>query len=228
MTADEIERAYQRRYERTGMDPDGLYGPQACRMAGHVPGCPGKAGGSHEYIEPWSVPFNRETRNAWLRARRHDEVPEASLLEASPRFWSQVEKTDECWLWTGAINRKGYGWFVVKSRRFFAHRFALMVIGAEVDGLTVDHLCRTPACVRPDHLELVPMAVNVARGVSFSAVNARKTHCVNGHEFTPENTRMKRQAGRLFRQCRECRKAADRRRWPHSAARARRQAQRAS
>ena len=50
---DEIERAYQRRYERTGMDPDGLYGPQACRMAGHVPGCPGKAGGDHELLPGW-------------------------------------------------------------------------------------------------------------------------------------------------------------------------------
>jgi hypothetical protein len=31
--------------------------------------------------------------------------------------------------------------------------------------------------------------------------NRRKTHCVNGHEFTPENTRVTK---RNTRQCKEC------------------------
>jgi hypothetical protein len=34
--------------------------------------------------------------------------------------------------------------------------------------------------------------------------NARKTHCVNGHEFTPENTRIRIRDGRISRDCRAC------------------------
>src|SRR5438876_1935 len=44
---------YARHYERTGFDPDGLYGAAACGKAGHVDGCPGKAGGEHELWPGW-------------------------------------------------------------------------------------------------------------------------------------------------------------------------------
>ena len=44
---------YDRTYERTGTDPDGLYGPVPCGKAGHVFGCPGLAGGDHELQEGW-------------------------------------------------------------------------------------------------------------------------------------------------------------------------------
>lgn len=44
-------------------------------------------------------------------------------------------------------------------------------------------------CVNPIHLEAVtPYENNIGRSASASAINARKTHCVHGHEFTPENT----------------------------------------
>lgn len=44
---------YQRVYERSGVDPHGIYGPTACSMPGHVPGCSGKAGGDHELLPEW-------------------------------------------------------------------------------------------------------------------------------------------------------------------------------
>jgi hypothetical protein len=72
--------------------------------------------------------------------------------------------------------------------------------------LKLDHLCRNPACVRPDHLEAVTARENTLRGIGPTAVNALKTHCVHGHEFTPENTRMKG----IRRVCRECQRAANR------------------
>jgi hypothetical protein len=45
--------AEQRAYERTGSDPDGLYQLQPCTKAGHIEGCPGKAGGDHELRPDW-------------------------------------------------------------------------------------------------------------------------------------------------------------------------------
>ena len=43
----------QREFERTGADPFGWHGPKTCRKAGHVPGCPGVAGGDHELLPGW-------------------------------------------------------------------------------------------------------------------------------------------------------------------------------
>lgn len=55
-------------------------------------------------------------------------------------------------------------------------------------GLTVDHLCRNRPCVNPAHMELVSRGENSLRGDTIVARCKSKTHCVNGHEFTPENT----------------------------------------
>lgn len=76
-----------------------------------------------------------------------------------------------------------------------------------------DHLCHTAdceggftcphrACVNPAHLRVVTHAVNTLTGNGFAAANARKTHCIRGHEFTTENTLPRR--GRYGRRCRTC------------------------
>jgi hypothetical protein len=104
------------------------------------------------------------------------------------RFWEKVEKTGGCWNWTAGLNAAGYGMFSDGKTRL-AHRFAYeMVVGKIPDGLQLDHLCRNRSCVRPDHLEPVTNRENCLRGESPFAKHARQTHCVNGHEFTPENT----------------------------------------
>src|SRR5690349_6193803 len=112
------------------------------------------------------------------------------------RFWSHVLKTESCWLWTGALT-KGYGHFRISPRvEVLAHRFAYeQLVGPIADGLELDHLCRTPACVNPAHLEPVTHAVNMARGIFVTAAT-----CKNGHAWTEENTLRVR--GRRF--CRAC------------------------
>ena|SRR3990167_2421403 len=104
------------------------------------------------------------------------------------RFWEKVEKTDGCWLWLGYCNPKGYGYYYDGYGTNRVHRFAYRVLVGEIpDDLEIDHLCRVRNCVNPKHLETVTHRVNCRRGVGS------KTHCAQGHEFTPDNTRTYRQ-----------------------------------
>lgn len=71
-------------------------------------------------------------------------------------FWAKVDKSGDCWLWTGAMDGHGYGhlnrWGNGRSTTYKAHRYALMLEGVDVAGLDVDHICFNRACVRPSHL----------------------------------------------------------------------------
>lgn len=96
-----------------------------------------------------------------------------------------VDASSGCWEWTGSMHAAGYGLF----RDRLAHRISYEVhVGSIPEGLTIDHLCRNRRCVNPLHLEAVTIAVNVLRGESPPARNARKTHCPKGHPYDDENT----------------------------------------
>jgi hypothetical protein len=74
--------------------------------------------------------------------------------------------------------------------------------------LEIDHLCFVRHCLNPDHLEAVTGRINILRSTGRGAANARKETCVNGHDFTPENTYRTRDGKRA---CRECKRASWRR-----------------
>lgn len=107
-----------------------------------------------------------------------------------------------CWEWP-SHNTNGYSQVKINNRLVGAHRAVYeIVVGSIPRGMVLDHLCINPVCCRPDHLEAVTQAVNVMRSIGICAENARKTHCSNGHEFTPENTaRDSRNGGRKCRAC---------------------------
>jgi hypothetical protein len=134
-----------------------------------------------------------ERRATELRARSEEglSVREAVALAAvqlgmSPeseyearrdiRFWEQVKKLrTRCWEWQGRKSPDGYGTFSVEGRAIPAHRYAYESrVGQIPHGLVIDHLCRNPSCVKPQHLEPVTPRENWLRGVSPSAREARR------------------------------------------------------
>lgn len=74
------------------------------------------------------------------------------------RFWKKVQKTDECWVWTGTTDEFGKGWFVFAGKSKSAHRYSYMhhynVSEPLPRTVPVRQTCGNPSCVRPEHLKL--------------------------------------------------------------------------
>ena len=101
-----------------------------------------------------------------------------------------------CWIWDGSKTQWGYGMVRYAGRVRSVHRTVYEeLVGPIPEGLQLDHLCRTPACYNPDHLEPVTPKENRRR--------AMRDACKHGHAFTEANTYVARDGGRA---CRECHK----------------------
>lgn len=113
----------------------------------------------------------------------------------------RVQVTDDgCWLWTGYVDRDGYG---RQNEGRLAHRLMYeALVGPIPEGLTIDHLCRVRHCVNPAHLEPVTLRENVLRGYGLGGNQARRTHCPQGHPYDEENTY--KAPGSRRRYCRAC------------------------
>ena len=85
------------------------------------------------------------------------------LPDPLPRFWSMVQKTSTCWLWTGGVDKDGYGrfWFAGANHRAHVWIFERMVRPLEGEEQCC-HSCDTPGCVRYDlHLYAATQAKNI-------------------------------------------------------------------
>lgn len=139
-------------------------------------------------------------------------TPEALRDAGLSRIANKVDEVDRghqtpCWVGSLTRDRDGYSVLTLGGRPQRAHRVVFIALAGPVpNGLQLDHLCRVRECVNPAHMEPVTSAENTLRGEGPTARNARKTHCVHGHEYTPANTvRIKN-----GRRCRECKRAEDR------------------
>jgi len=126
------------------------------------------------------------------------------------RFAAKVALSQGCWLWTGALNPRGYPLLNVGGRSTLAHRYAYETFGGVIpDGWTLDHVCEMKACVNPNHLDPAPALVNHARANRqlFGIGQSRKTRCPQGHPYDEANTYRHRGE----RHCRTCAREANRR-----------------
>lgn len=133
----------------------------------------------------------------------------AGLAFLTPHLWSRVTESRECWTWTGSRDSHGYGKIGIGKRTVLVHRQAYVDLRGPIPaGLDLDHLCRNILCVNPDHLEPVTPAENQRRArLARGHVDG---HCINGHEYSEENTRwINTKTGSRQRRCRTCEAARD-------------------
>lgn len=110
----------------------------------------------------------------------------------------------KCYIWTSTTDAAGYGKFNNKR----AHRIMFEVFNEKIpNGMLIDHLCNVRNCINPDHLKLSTPKENGSRERA-NHWNSKKTHCKRGHEYTPENTKVKIRKyghdGWVLRVCQEC------------------------
>jgi hypothetical protein len=137
------------------------------------------------------------------------------------RFWPRVDKNGPvhptlgtpCWLWTGGkFKQTGYGVITRGTRAEgidTTHRVSWELTNGSTDQFVLHH-CDVRLCVNPAHLFLGTQTDNhrdmTAKGRNKRDPASLKTHCIRGHEFTPENTgRDKRGWGRFCIECKRTR-----------------------
>lgn len=104
-----------------------------------------------------------------------EKLQQAHAARWPARFWAKIDKQgprmpgmrSRCWVWTGHVIHGGYGHVRYQGKHLKTHRVAYeLLVGPIPEGLTIDHLCFNPACVRPEHLEPVTIAENIRRSIA--------------------------------------------------------------
>ncbi len=116
------------------------------------------------------------------------------VLRKSPIDYTEEDRGHDtlCWVWQLARNDDGYGQMTVMGKTVYAHRvFYERAHGAIPNGYPIDHLCRVPPCVNPEHLEAVTSRQNYLRGKRAAKLSRREAReiralSLNGHYSNPE------------------------------------------
>lgn len=139
------------------------------------------------------------------------------------RFWSKVDKNGPvpehvshlgpCWVWKAATTKRGYGAFPLTHELTIpAHRFSFFLEHGRWPYPCALHRCDNRACVRSEHLfegtkaDNAQDAINKGRfpfrlnNLTAPAMQRAKTHCPQGHEYTPDNLLSKP----IGRSCKTC------------------------
>lgn len=131
-------------------------------------------------------------------------------------FWGNHRKNGDCLEWLGGYifpkrTPKGYGviYYGPFRRQIGVHRLAWILEHQQLipKGMVIRHRCDNTRCYNPDHLVIGTPLDNVDDMINRQreGIRMRVTHCVRGHEYTPENTLIVNLKGRgKQRKCRIC------------------------
>jgi hypothetical protein len=111
------------------------------------------------------------------------------LLTQRYRKRIQIDPTTGCWLWQGAKTSKGRGCVLLHGQTVTTHKlFFILFIGPIPDGFEVHHKCNVAHCCNPEHLVLKTRLEHRRLHPDRRSFNGEKTHCLNGHPFSEQNT----------------------------------------
>lgn len=146
----------------------------------------------------------------YWRWRNHGTPGETLLKSRTPddRRYDKPHGESGCWIWNGRVNDKGYAALRVAGKFWAAHRwYYTQAKGPIPEGLEIDHLCRNPSCVNPEHLEPVTQLENLARSRNPASIALRFDTCIHGHPLTEDNV-YRQPKWPNKRRCRTCIRAA--------------------
>jgi hypothetical protein len=136
-----------------------------------------------------------------LRTIQHPPLAERFVSKVKEPF----DAHNDCWLWTGVTDRKGYGKIYAHGKMQKAHRISYELFNGLIPReYDIDHLCKNRKCVNPSHLQ------TLARQEHYGQGHREQTHCLKGHPFDEVNTYYS--SG--HRWCRICRRNAELKRSP--------------
>lgn len=96
-------------------------------------------------------------------------VPIELVKDGANALWRRVERgaNDQCWLWQGHRNAKGYGRIRLARKLWLTHRIAAAIkCNGLAAGDIVCHSCDTPSCCNPAHLTIGSLQDNSRDKVS--------------------------------------------------------------
>lgn len=126
-----------------------------------------------------------DTNKRWIKGEPKRFLPNHHLNISTPspeeRFWSQIDKSGDCWTWTGRKDKAGYGMMSIKKKGKRCNRFSWEIHHGPIPrGLYVCHSCDNPSCVNPAHLFLGNDADNmhdmIAKGRNKRIGKKGETH----------------------------------------------------
>jgi len=125
-------------------------------------------------------------------------------------FKKRIKKTDGCWYFAklnGDVIRE-YPQFMWNGTSIHAHRLSYLIhVGDIPDFKNIYRTCGDKGCINPEHLWAADYRSAEIKKVEKGKNHlANMTHCKRGHEFTPENTRVRIVNGRPNRGCKACAK----------------------
>ena len=119
-------------------------------------------------------------------------------MEVPQNLDKRILKTESCWLWQGHVNDIGYGRYNGKGfASGYVHRQMFYLANGYLPAApnVVGHLCEVRNCVNPEHLTEQTQSANVRQYTD------KITHCPKGHEYTTENTSIKKSGSRRCKAC---------------------------
>lgn len=158
---------------------------------------------SKSFQRPVNVAYNQFSKRKFCSKACWTNKSDKEALE---RLLAKVEKTDSCWLFSGATVR-GYGQIRFKGKTCLAHRVSFQLHKGEIPkNKELLHSCDVPNCVNPDHLSVGTRSDNMQDCVKKgrykpSRYNIRKTHCPEGHPYHGKNLKLEKSGHRKCRIC---------------------------